>query len=68
MNKPVINYINKMSLYIQEGSTAHIEAVDPAASATPQFICTSIVESFDPMTGIFETSNAVYKPIQQLNG
>jgi hypothetical protein len=65
--KPIVQYIAKDGDYIAIGHRAEIYAVDHPRLGE-QYISTSRVINIDEATGVFETLNTVYKPVQLLNG
>lgn len=71
--KPVVHYILREDTggsndsFIQLGAAAYVEAVDHPRLGH-QDVRTSRVIRIEPNTGVFETYNTVYKPLQQLNG
>lgn len=65
--KAVVHYIRTEHDYINLGESALVEAVDhPRLGA--EIVRTSRVIRVEPNTGVFETLNTIYKPMQQLNG
>lgn len=50
--------------YIQVGESADVVPVDHTSCLVDngRVAYTTIVESYDPVTGVFETKNTIYKP------
>jgi hypothetical protein len=66
--KPVVHYIGK-PYGLQLGGRCYLdEVVDHPRLGHCHEVSTSGVVRIEPNTGIFETYNTVYKPVQQLNG
>lgn len=72
---PVTNTEKQVVQYVQDDSTNFIELGLPAyvdVIGHPDLgTCsarTSRVIRIEPNTGVFETLNTVYKPVQQING
>lgn len=67
-NKPEVLYYD--SWFIQVGCRALVSVVDHPKlefKDDDHRVDTSIVQKYDPVTGIFETKNTIYKP-NILNG
>jgi hypothetical protein len=65
--KPVVHYILNEDSLVALGAAAEVEAVDHPRLGH-QEVRTSRVIRVEPNTGIFETLNTVYTPLEQLNG
>lgn len=68
VDKPVVHYVGECH-FRGEGNRAYLdEVVDHPRLGHNFDISTSAAISYDPETGILETLNTTYKPVQQLNG
>ena len=62
--KPVVLYIQNPHHWISVGQRAYITIVSghPDDRLNDNDVSTSEVLSYDPVSGIFETMNSIYKP------
>lgn len=66
--KQVVHYVGEAK-FMGVGNRAYLdEIVDHPRLGHNFDVSTSAAISYDPATGILETLNTIYKPVQQLNG
>lgn len=66
MEKAVVHYIPEMSMmgWVKPGESAHLQAVDHPFLGS-EFVTTSVVQTYDSLTGVIETMNTIYTPAEK---
>lgn len=68
MNKPVVHYDPSKTFMIEVGVSGFICPVDHPSElvSNTKIVRTSIVKKHDKSTGVFETENTIYRPIETM--
>jgi hypothetical protein len=66
-SKKIVKYKKATVIYIAAGMSAMVETVDHPDCSNKKYVVTSCVLKHDPKSGVFETLNTLYVPVEANN-